>query len=121
VSDGLVRLLASLAVIYDPRTSILALEEPENAMHPWAIRVIIDACKESMQLTADRHIVVSSHSPVMIDYVSPNQLLMIWRDREASRSAYITELDPDLYQMWESGEVSVFEILDSGLIEEAVP
>ena len=67
-SDGTVRLVALLAVLYQNRIPpLIGIEEPELTVHPGALSVLADLFNE----TANRsQLVVTTHSPDFIDCVT---------------------------------------------------
>ncbi|MCA1631431.1 MAG: AAA family ATPase [Acidobacteria bacterium] len=46
VSDGTIQTLALLVALFSPNSSVLVIEEPENSIHPWIIRHVLEACRE---------------------------------------------------------------------------
>lgn len=118
ISDGTIQTLAILVAIFDPRSSALVIEEPENSVHPWVIRNILSACNLA---ATSKQILITTHSPIVVNYVNPEQVWIIWRADGESKIARITELDPGFMDLWQSGKVATFEFLDSGAIVEAIP
>jgi predicted ATPase len=90
-SDGTLRLLAMLAVLYDPRRrGILAIEEPENGVFPERLRDLIriarDETRERDWLRAwcdpddgvrGAQVLVTSHSPVLLDVVPRDEVIFL--------------------------------------------
>lgn len=76
VSDGTLRILALLAVLYDPRQrGLICLEEPENGIHPGRLKAVIGRLRGLVSNPhADKvdakqplaQMIVSSHSPVVL-------------------------------------------------------
>lgn len=118
VSDGTIQALALMVAIHDPRATAVVLEEPENSIHPWVIRHVIDACLEASKI---RQILITTHSPVVLNHVRPESIWLMWRRRGMSRMAMLVDREPDLIRLWRDGEVSTFDFLDSGAVETAVP
>lgn len=118
VSDGTIQTLALLVAIFEPSSTALVLEEPENSVHPWIIRRILDACR---QASAKKQIIITTHSPVVINNAPPNDIWVIWRDSGESRLKRLVDLDPEFLPLWEAGSISTFDYLDSAAILEAVP
>jgi predicted ATPase len=117
ISDGTIQSLALFAAVFDPRTPLAFIEEPENAVHPWIVRNFIDACRSAQS----KQIVLTTHSPALIDYLSPDDILVVWKTDGRTQLAPLTELDPDVREMWSTGKLSTFEIVNSGLLAETVP
>jgi predicted ATPase len=118
VSDGTVQTLALLVAIFDPASTTLVIEEPENSIHPWIIRHVIDACREASN---DKQILVTTHSPIVINAVSPEQVWVIWKSDGESHIAPLTKVDVQFLPMWQQGEIPTFEYLDSGAVPQALP
>jgi predicted ATPase len=77
VSDGLLHSLALLLAL-EPKTrprGVLAIEEPENAIHPWPLRQMLGRA----QATAIRGpLVITTHSPTVVDAVrEPSSLYVV--------------------------------------------
>jgi len=68
LSDGTLRYLSLLAILYSPsKPSLLCLEEPELGLHPDILPTIAEILKEVSQET---QIVVTTHSDIIIDALS---------------------------------------------------
>lgn len=121
VSDGTIRMLALLTALYDPRAPIVAIEEPENFIHPWMVRTFVEACRDAIA-SGGKQVILTSHSPALIDFFAPEEIYVVWRVASGRSSiAPLPTLDPDLRAIWERGDASLFDLLDSGLVREAVP
>ncbi len=80
VSDGVLHALALLIMLSDQNASgILAIEEPENGIHPWSIRAMV----ERAQNGGGRVTLVTTHSETVVNAV---------RD---PASLFIVESEPD--------------------------
>ena len=66
ISDGTIQAIALLTATFDPRIPILVIEEPENSVHPWAIRNFIEAFRE---VSEKKQIFLTTHSPIVIDQI----------------------------------------------------
>jgi predicted ATPase len=117
VSDGTVQMLALLAALHDPRTGFVLIEEPENSVHPWIIRNFVAACRA----VKDKQIVLTTHSPALINTLSPEEVLVATRSGGETTITPLVTLDPDSPELWRQGRSRVFEMLDSGWLPEAVP
>lgn len=70
-SDGTVRLLGLLVAIYQPGIiSLIGIEEPELTVHPGALAVLSDLLNEATQSS---QVIVTTHSPDLIDSVTYNR------------------------------------------------
>jgi predicted ATPase len=75
LSDGTLRLLAMLLVLYQaPRPTFLALEEPEQTIHPGLLGVLADAFRE---VCSGTQLLITTHSPHLIDYFHSNEIRVV--------------------------------------------
>lgn len=118
VSDGTVQTLALLVAIFDPASTTLVIEEPENSIHPWIIRHVIDACREA---AGQKQILITTHSPIVINAVRPDQVWVIWKSNGESQISRLPELDVQFLPMWQEGAIPTFEYLDTGALPQALP
>lgn len=117
VSDGTIQALALFVALFDGRSPVLAIEEPENSIHPWILRQFIDLCLEQRT----KQIIMTTHSPVLLDYVKPESIRLMSISRGRSLIRRFTELSPEIAELTLSGEISMFDAYDSGVIPESVP
>lgn len=118
VSDGTIQTIALLVAAFDPRTNIVVIEEPENSIHPWAIRNFVKAAREASK---GKQIILTTHSPVLIDQLKPEELWVVRRPKTETIVDLALNLDPSLAKAWGEGHFTLSEYLDSGIIPEAVP
>jgi predicted ATPase len=118
VSDGTLQTLAILVAIFNPASTVLVIEEPENSVHPWIIRHILDACREASK---SKQIILTTHSPIIINAVNPEEVWVIWRSKGESQLAQLASLDPEFLAMWQDGDIPTFEYIDSGALPHAIP
>jgi len=118
ISDGTIQAIALLAATFDARIPILVIEEPENSVHPWAIRNFVEAFRTASK---QKQIFLTTHSPVLIDQIRPEELWVVQRPKLETRIIPLLELDPSLKESWGQGKFTLSEYLDSGVLPEAVP
>lgn len=118
VSDGTVQTLALLVATVDPRTTLLLIEEPENSVHPWIIRVLVDRLRK---MSKKKDVVVTSHSPVLVDLIEPHELWITSRAHGETHMQRLVDLEPGISESWESGKFRLSEFLDAGFVPQAVP
>jgi len=118
VSDGTIQSLALFTCLFDPRVPLALIEEPENSIHPWIVKMFVDACRRAQ----DKQIVVTTHSPALIGYLEPSELDVVWRN-EGGRTevASLEQLDAEAPGLWEAGKLDLYELIDGGWIRESVP
>ena len=74
LSDGTLTLLAlSILPFLDNIPAFVAVEEPENGIHPKAIEVLL----ESLQAVTGSQIWVTTHSPIVVAVTKPEHLLCL--------------------------------------------
>lgn len=78
-SDGTLRMLGMLVALYQtqPRRTLIALEEPENALHPGALAVLSDVLREA---TRRYQILVTTQSPDLISRFNLDELRVVERE-----------------------------------------
>jgi predicted ATPase len=77
-SDGTLKLLAYLTVLYDPDPpELIGIEEPENYLHP---RLLAELAEECRQATARTQLLVSSHSPFFVNALKAEEVWVLYRD-----------------------------------------
>jgi predicted ATPase len=118
LSDGTVQAIATLTAIFDPRTPLLILEEPENNVHPWALRSFAEAFREASKT---KQIILTTHSPILLDQLRPEEIWIVQKPGAFTKIDPLLTLDPSLKDSWERGSFTLSEYLDSGALPEAVP
>jgi predicted ATPase len=109
--------LALVLALFDARIPLLGIEEPENSLHPWILREIVKLCTRQ----PGKQVVMTTHSPVLLDYAPAESVHLMWREGGQSKIGRMLDLDEDVRKVWESGETSLFELYDSGGIPQAAP
>jgi predicted ATPase len=90
MSDGTVRALGVLVALFQAgngaRVPLVGIEEPEMALHPGAVGVLMDALVEASQTT---QVLVTSHSPDLLDdpRVDASQLVAVLAEGGVTRIA----------------------------------
>jgi predicted ATPase len=118
LSDGTLQAISTLAAVFDPRISILVLEEPENNVHPWALRGFAEAFREASKT---KQIILTTHSPILLDQLKPEEIWIVQKPGAVTKIDPLLTLDPSLKESWEHGRFTLSEYLDSGALPEAVP
>lgn len=77
-SDGTLKMLAYLTVLYDPDPpQLIGIEEPENQLHP---RLLPDLCEECRAAAESSQLMVTTHSPYFVNGLRPQELWVLFRD-----------------------------------------
>lgn len=79
-SDGTLKMLAYLTVLYDPDPpQLVGIEEPENFLHPRLLPELAEECREA---SAHTQLMVTSHSPFFVNGLRPEELWVLYRDEK---------------------------------------
>ena len=110
--------LAILVASADPRTSLLLIEEPENSVHPWIVRMLVERLK---MVSQTKNVIVTSQSPVLVDSLHPREVWIVARKDGETQIRQLTDIDPSIQEQWEAGQYQLSDFLDSGLVPQVVP
>ncbi len=84
-SDGTLKMLAYLSVLYDPDPpQLVGIEEPENYLHPRLLRELAESCRAA---SANTQLMVTTHSPFFVDALKPEELWVLYRDEQGYTQA----------------------------------
>lgn len=76
-SDGTLKLLAYLTVLYDPNPpQLVGIEEPENYLHP---RLLPELAEECQLAAARTQLIITTHSPFFITPLRPEEVCVLYR------------------------------------------
>ncbi|KXK32689.1 MAG: DNA replication and repair protein RecF [Candidatus Hinthialibacteria bacterium OLB16] len=79
-SDGTLKMLAYLSVLYDPKPpQLIGMEEPENHLHPRLLPELAEECRMASEKT---QLMVTTHSPYFVNAINPKELWMLFRDQK---------------------------------------
>jgi len=74
ISDGTLRLLAMITVLYGG-ASLVVLEEPENCIHPYLLETFMNLVRDSPS-----QVIITTHSPYLLDHVKPEEVQVVWKE-----------------------------------------
>lgn len=124
-SDGTLKLLAYLTVLYDPDPpQLVGIEEPENYLHPRLLPELAEEC----QMAAERtQLIVTTHSPFFINPLRPQDVRVLYRAADGytrvRRVADMTGIEAfinegaTLGELWMEGHFDAGDPLSSGEAE----
>jgi len=76
-SDGTLKLLAYLVLLYDPEPPrLIGIEEPENFLHP---RLLPELAEECVQAADRTQLILTSHSPFLVNGLDARQVWVLYR------------------------------------------
>lgn len=122
-SDGTLKMLAYLTILYDPSLpQLIGIEEPENQLHPRLLPVLAEECREA---AARAQLLVTTHSPFFVNGLRGDETWVLYRDdlghtraRRASAMLGVTAfLDEgaQLGDLWMEGFFEVGDPLRAGV------
>ncbi len=110
ISDGTLRYLCLLAILYNPeRGNLICIDEPEVGLHPDMILNIANAIKEAAEQST---IMISTHSDNLLNYFEIEDICVFEKDENNSTQVmtYTQEQFADWYEefsvgkMWKQGD-----------------
>jgi energy-coupling factor transporter ATP-binding protein EcfA2 len=114
VSDGTLRVIALAAALYGG-ARIVALEEPENCVHPKLLEALVDAMRD-----APAQVVATTHSPYLLDHVEPEEVYVVSRVGIETKVRRLSETEEvKLVKMFLEEGGTLGEAWYSGLLGEA--
>jgi len=112
LSDGILRFLCLLAILLHPDPpSLLCIDEPEIGLHPSLMQLLTELLKDTSKRT---QLIVATHSPDLVDYLEPEDVITVERDKKgcsvmtklSTRSDLKVWLDKyRLGELWKMGEL----------------
>jgi predicted ATPase len=79
-SDGTLKMLAYLTVLYDPNPpQLVGIEEPENQLHPRLLPELAEECRKAANRT---QLMVTTHSPFFVNGLRPEEVWVLYRDEK---------------------------------------
>lgn len=84
-SDGTMKLLAYLTVLYDPEPPrFIGIEEPENFLHPKLLPELAEECRAAAERS---QLLITSHSPFLLNAMRPEEVRILYRDEQGYTQA----------------------------------
>ena len=79
-SDGTLKMLAYLTVLYDPSPpQLIGIEEPENQLHP---RLLPELAEECRNAAGHGQLMVTTHSPFFVNALRPEEVWVLYRNEK---------------------------------------
>lgn len=114
-SDGTLRVAGIItALLQDPPVPVIGVEEPELTVHPGAIPLLYDYL---LQATKRSQVIVTTHSPELLDLIDADAVRVVERDSEGrTRVGRMDATQRDVVQrrLMSLGEVMRVEGLRQG-------
>lgn len=110
VSDGTIRLLAMMVIAHwsARRSTVLAIEEPENGLHPHLSKHIVELLRTASQT---RQVLVTTHNPDFLDELEPEEVVLCDKEEGFTTIRHATDVAEiksfrkhfRLGELWEQG------------------
>lgn len=92
--------MAFMALTYAPQPmKILCVEEPENGVHHASLRDIIRTLKGLAMRKNSVQVILTTHSPYLLDQVEPEEVRVFAKDEEGAVHATRLSDYPDMEDM----------------------
>lgn len=84
-SDGTMKMLAYLTVLYDPEPPrFIGIEEPENFLHPRLLPELAEECRAASERS---QLLITSHSPFLLNAMRAEEVRVLYRDEQGYTQA----------------------------------
>jgi predicted ATPase len=84
-SDGTLKMLAFLTLLYDPDPpQLIGIEEPDNQLHPRLLPELAEECGMACERT---QLMVTTHSPYFVNGLQPHEVWVLHRDEKGFTQA----------------------------------
>ena len=115
VSDGTLKMLAYLTLLYDPTPpQLIGIEEPENQLHPRLLPGLAEECRNA---AATSQLMVTTHSPYFVNPLRAEEVWVLYRKADGYTHARRTADMPgisdflnegaSLGELWMEGQFAV--------------
>jgi predicted ATPase len=79
-SDGTMKMLAYLTVLYDPEPPhFIGIEEAENFLHPRLLPELAEECRAAAE---NSQLFITTHSPFLLNAMRADEVRVLYRDEE---------------------------------------
>jgi predicted ATPase len=87
VSDGVLLVLAYLAVLHLPEPPrLLLVEEPENGIHPKRLKEVVSILRSLIADQSQTQVLLTTHSPYVVDLFKPEEVTLCKKEPDGSVS-----------------------------------
>ena len=133
ISEGLLRIIAFAVIVIDLKPTfqeykeLVMFDEIEDGINPNLAEKLIKSFKKTT-CDSKKQIIVTSHSPVMVNYLEPEEVVYMWREETGkirAKSLFSTVGMQETLDCFNPGEVwlnyskaEILELLNSSNQEE---
>ncbi|RYF41198.1 MAG: hypothetical protein EOO38_20975, partial [Cytophagaceae bacterium] len=100
------------SAFYQPKApKTITLEEPEQMIHPGLLPVLVDATRDYIEEKGGRQVLLTTHSPNLLDMFEPESIVAATFDEGISNFAPIADRQLSLIKenLFSAGELMVRE------------
>jgi predicted ATPase len=91
ISDGTNNILSLLAAVYQSsQPQFLCIEEPENGLHPQAIKILIDFFRDKCE-EEGHHIWLNTHSQTLVRCLEIEEIILVNKINGATKAKQMTK------------------------------
>lgn len=106
VSDGTITALALFVALFDIRSTVIAIDEPENALHPWIAKAFVEVCHE---VSREKQIFLTTQSQEIVD-VSSDEVFTVEKNSGVTSIKKVSDSYPEFHDepvgdIWISGMI----------------
>ena len=113
ISDGTINIIALIVALYFEEHSVVMIEEPERNIHPHLISEVVEMLKDKAE---KKQILVTTHSPEVVQHAGLENLLLISRHRDGfSRVSRPSE--KEAVRIFLENEIGIGDIYKHNLLE----
>ncbi|HYK89597.1 MAG TPA: AAA family ATPase [Acidobacteriota bacterium] len=88
-SDGVLLVLAYLAILYLPKPPrVVLVEEPENGIHPKRLQDVLTVLRELVGEQSHTQVILTTHSPYVLDLFKPEEVTLCQKMPDGSVSVH---------------------------------
>ncbi|KYG08986.1 hypothetical protein BE21_20415 [Sorangium cellulosum] len=115
-SDGTLRVAGIItALLQEPSVPVIGVEEPELTVHPGAIPLLYDHLK---QATKRSQVIVTTHSPELLDLVEPDEVRVVMR---AEGETVVAPMRASQREVVKSGLMTLGEVMRMEGLQQELP
>ena len=127
-SDGMMLVLAYLAILFSPKPpELLLIEEPENGVHPRRLQEVLRVLRELVSEQERTQVILTTHSPYVVDLFKPEEVTLCLKEADGAVTAHrlsdskSVREQMDIFQLGEIWTAEGDEALAAPAPEAALP
>lgn len=112
ISDGTLRLVGLLVAFYQNSAPLrIAVEEPEQMIHPGLLQILMDAARDYLANSNNRQIFLTTHSPTLLDMFDANDIIQVNFEDGISKCSKVSDRQRKIIsdRLFSAGELLVAE------------